>query len=90
MEMIYTESDLLLLIAETERGDWRKTGAFKKKDTWIASDDNIICEYEGGNCLGDEPCKNCLRNHLLQYIADKEYDYLKHIIERIKERDNIV
>lgn len=90
MEMIYTESDLLLLIAETERGSWRKTGILKKKDEWVASEDNILREYAGGNCIGTETCQNCLHNHLLQYIANQEYDYLKDIIVRIKKRDNIV
>lgn len=87
MEMIYTESDLLLLIAETERGNWRKTGILKKKNEWVASDDNILCEYASGNCIGNETCQNCLRNHLLQYIAEQEYDYLRNILKRIKERN---
>ena len=82
---MYSQSDLDLLIEETERGDWTKEGIFKKQ-YWVASQDNVLCDFFGGNCYGGKNCRECMTYGLLQLIKDHEYEWLQKIIQRIKER----
>lgn len=86
MEMIYAESDLLLLIAEAERGEWTEEGIFKKR-YWVASQDNVLCDFFAGNCVGGKSCRECMTYGLLRFIKDQEYDYIRNILKRIRERD---